>query len=83
DWFQIGKCALAIVGAIAENAFPIAKLRRLRALIKELGGARKVAKMLLKAKSIKEMIAIGGPELADIAEILLGVQKVVAECLSI
>ncbi|KAL8647678.1 MAG: hypothetical protein Q9226_006339 [Calogaya cf. arnoldii] len=82
DWFQIGKCALAIVGAIAENAFPIAKLRRLRDLVKVLGGARAVAKMLLKAKSIKQMIIIGGPELADIAEILLGVQKVVNECFS-
>lgn len=38
--------------------------------------------MLLKAKSIKEFIIIGGPELADIAEILLGVQKVVTECFS-
>lgn len=42
---QIAKCALAIVTAIAENAFPIAKLRRLRDLVKLLGGARAVAKV--------------------------------------
>ncbi|KAL8995228.1 MAG: hypothetical protein Q9169_004992 [Polycauliona sp. 2 TL-2023] len=82
DWFQIGKCALAIAKAIAENAFPISKLRRLKDLVKALGGAKAVAKMLLKAKSIKEMIIIGGPELEQLAEILLGVTDVVNECFS-
>ncbi|KAL8674661.1 MAG: hypothetical protein Q9168_000969 [Polycauliona sp. 1 TL-2023] len=82
DWIQIGKCALAIAKAIAENAFPISKLRRLKDLVKVLGGAKAVAKMLLKAKSIKEMIIIGGPELEQIAEILLGVNDVVTACLS-
>lgn len=43
--YEIAKCALAIVQAIAENAFPIAKLRRLRDLVKVLGGAKAVAKV--------------------------------------
>ncbi|KAL8925529.1 MAG: hypothetical protein Q9208_003420 [Pyrenodesmia sp. 3 TL-2023] len=79
-WVQVAKCAFAIGKAIAENAFPISKLRRIRDLIRVLGGAKQVAKMLLKAKSIKQMIIIGGPELQEIAEILLGVADVVNEC---
>ncbi|KAL8894690.1 MAG: hypothetical protein Q9207_008439 [Kuettlingeria erythrocarpa] len=79
-WLQVAKCALAIGKAIAENAFPISKLRRIKELIGVLGGARQVAKMLLKAKSIKQMLIIGGPELQEIAEILLGVGDVVRAC---
>ncbi|KAL9015423.1 MAG: hypothetical protein Q9185_007174 [Variospora sp. 1 TL-2023] len=82
DWMQIAKCALAIGKAIAENALPISKIRRIRELIKVLGGAKEVAKMLLKAKSIKQMIIIGGPELKEIAEILLGIADVVNDCFS-
>lgn len=77
---QIIACAAAIIQAIADNAIPLAKLRRLRSLIKALGGARKTAKLLLKAKTIKQMIRIGGPKLEEIAYILLGVQDVVANC---
>ena len=82
DWAQIAKCAFAIGKAIAENAFPISKLRRIKDLVKLLGGARAVAKMLLRAKSIKQFIIIGGPELQEIAEILLGLQSVVNDCFS-
>ncbi|KAL8775506.1 MAG: hypothetical protein Q9209_000002 [Squamulea sp. 1 TL-2023] len=81
-WVQVAKCALAIGKAIAENALPISKLRRIKELIKVLGGAKEVAKMLLKAKSIKQLIIIGGPELQEIAEILLGLTDVVNDCFS-
>lgn len=80
--FHILACAGAIIKAIAENAFPISKLRRLRELIKALGGARKVAKLLLKAKSFHEILIIGGPELEHIAEILLGISDVAQACFS-
>ncbi|KAL8678348.1 MAG: hypothetical protein Q9224_006260 [Gallowayella concinna] len=81
-WMQVAKCALAIGKAIAENALPVSKLRRIKELVKVLGGAKEVAKMLLKAKSIKQMIIIGGPELQEIAEILLGLTDVVNDCFS-
>ncbi|KAL8891439.1 MAG: hypothetical protein Q9192_005743, partial [Flavoplaca navasiana] len=55
------------------------KIRRIRDLIKFLGGARAVAKMLLKAKTFKQLIIIGGPELQELAEILLGVQAVAVQ----
>lgn len=38
--------------------------------------------MLLKAKSFKEFLIIGGPELAEIGEMLLGLQGVVSACFS-
>ncbi|KAI4190968.1 MAG: hypothetical protein L6R41_000418 [Letrouitia leprolyta] len=81
-WIQVAKCAYAIGKAILENALPISKLRRIKELIELLGGAKKVAKMLLKAKSIKEMLIIGGPELEELAEIFLGITDVVNDCFS-
>lgn len=81
-WFQVAKCALAIGKAIIENALPISKLRRIKELIEVLGGAKTVAKMLLKAKSIKQMLIIGGPELQELAEIFLGITDVVNDCFS-
>ena len=80
--FHILQCAGAIIKAIAENAFPISKLRRLKELIEILGGARKVAKLLLKAKTFHQILVIGGPELEEIAEILLGITDVVNDCFS-
>ncbi|KAL8937745.1 MAG: hypothetical protein Q9216_004274 [Gyalolechia sp. 2 TL-2023] len=82
DWFQIAQCAAAIGKAILENAFPVSKLRRIKELIGVLGGAKQVAKMLLKAKTIKQMLIIGGPELQELAEIFLGITDVVNDCFS-
>ena len=80
--FQMAQCAAAILKAVAENALPVSKLRRIKELIKLLGGASKVAKLLLKARTFKQIIAIGGPELQEIAEILLGLTDVVNDCFS-
>jgi hypothetical protein len=74
--------AFEIAKAIIENGLPFAKIARLRDLIKILGGGKEVAKMLLKAKSFKELLIIGGPELAEIGEMLLGLQGVVTACFS-
>ena len=82
DWAQIARCAFEIARAIVEIRVPGAKVRRIKDLIKLLGGARAVAKMLLKAKTIKELFIIGGPELAELADILLNVQAVVSACFS-
>lgn len=82
SWLAVAKCALAIGQAIIENEIPIAKLRRLKELIKLLGGAKKVAKLLLKAKSLRQLLVIGGPELAELGEILLGYQAIVGACFS-
>ena len=64
------------------NGFPLAKLRRVKELIKALGGANAVAKMLLKAKTLREFFIIGGVELAELGQMLLGLQGVVGACFS-
>lgn len=81
-WIEVAKCALAILQAIAENGFPIAKLRRVKAIVKLLGGAKKTAKMLLKAKSFRQLLIIGGPELAELGEILFNFRSIVGACFS-
>lgn len=82
SWVDVAKCALAILQAIAENEFPIAKLRRIKAIVKLLGGAKKTAKLLLKAKSLRQLLVIGGPELAELGEILFNFRGIVGACFS-
>lgn len=82
SWIAVAKCALAILQAIAENEFPIAKLRRIKAIVKLLGGAKKTAKLLLKAKSLSQLLVIGGPELAELGEILFNFRGIVGACFS-
>lgn len=80
---QIAQCVFEIGKAIAENLFPLSKLRRLRELVRFLGGARAVAKMLLKAKTLKQLIIIGGPQLQELAYILLGLSDIAQACFTI
>lgn len=49
-------------------------------LIKAIGNAKAVGKMLLKARSWKQLVAIGGAPLAKLAEELLGIRPVVDAC---
>ncbi|KAL8685911.1 MAG: hypothetical protein Q9218_007469 [Villophora microphyllina] len=81
-WLQVAKCAWAITQAIIENALPISKLRRVRELIEAIGGVKKTAKLLLKAKGLRDLYAIGGPELAQLGEIFLGVTGIIGPCFS-
>jgi hypothetical protein len=74
---QVLICAGAILKAVAENAVPIAKVR---ALIRAIGGVRKLARAVLRARSIDELIKLAGPEAGELAQILLGVTDVVNEC---
>lgn len=82
SFIAIAKCVLAILQAIAENEIPIAKIKRIKELIKLLGGAKKTAKLLLKAKSIKQLLVIGGPELAELGQILFNFRSIVGACFS-
>lgn len=82
SWIAVLKCAIAIAQAIAENEIPIAKLKRIKELVKLLGGAKKTAKLLLKAKSIKQLLVIGGPELAELGQILFNFKGIVGACFS-
>jgi hypothetical protein len=76
-FMQVVICAGAILKAVAENAVPVAKVR---ALIRAIGGVRKLARAVLKARSIDELIKLAGPEAGELAQILLGVTDVANEC---
>lgn len=82
SWIDVARCALAILQAIAENEIPIAKLRRIKELVKLLGGAKETAKLLLKAKSLKQLLIIGGPELAELGEIFFNYRSIIGACFS-
>jgi hypothetical protein len=81
-WLAIAKCVAQIGLLIIEDGIPLARLRRIKELIGLLGGATKVAKLLLKAKSWAELYYIAGPYMKDLAEELLGIQGVISACFS-
>ena len=77
---QIANCAGSILKAIIEFWFPPAKLLKIRKLVKALGGARAVAKMLLKAKTWKDLYNIGGAKLVELGKILSGADEIIQNC---
>ena len=81
-WIQIAECVFEIGKTLAENAFPVAKLRRLKDLVKGFGGAYQVAKKLIKAKKFSDLKYLGGSELVELGQILLGVKDVIGACFS-
>lgn len=81
-WLAVLNCVFAIGKFIAENGVPALKLARVKKLIELLGGAGAVAKMLLKAKSWKELITIAGPDLEALALELLGWGDIAQACFS-
>lgn len=76
-FLQVALCAAAILRAVAENAVPVAKVR---ALIRAIGGVRKLARALLRARSFAELITIAGPEAGELVQIFFGVTGVVNSC---
>ncbi len=76
------QCGIALGGLIADNAIPLAKLRRIRALVNELGGVRKTVVKLLKAKTKEQRLKVGGQALVKLVELLLGFKDVKEECFS-
>lgn len=81
-WLAILKCVWEIGKFIAENGVPALKLSRVKKLIEALGGAKEAAKLLLKAKSWEELVAIAGPDLQALANEFLGWSGVAQECFS-
>ena len=79
---QCKTSSLEILKAIVASGFPLATLRRFKDLITRLGGARTVARMLLRATTLNDFLVIGGPLLKEVGEILLGLKGVVGTCFS-
>jgi hypothetical protein len=81
NWVQIGNCVVQITKAIAEGYLPIAKLRRVKDLIKEAGGVYKAAKALLKADKWEDLKDFG-EAFFELAKILAGVDGIADTCFS-
>lgn len=79
DFLKIAACAAEIAKVILENAIPLGELLKVKRLIEALGGAYRVAKLLVKAKSLAELYAISN-NMQELVEILLGVAGVVGAC---
>lgn len=75
-------CAAAISGVIATTAFPVAKLLKIKALIKGMGGVVEAAKAFWGASfSYEKVQALGGAAAALSAE-LIGIAAVKKGCFS-
>ena len=70
------KCAAAIIS----TAIPAAKLLKIKKYVKALGGARKAAEKLLKAKNRSEALRIGGEALRDLFDVISGLQDIRDNC---
>lgn len=77
------KCIAAITELIASTLIPAAKLLKLKKLIKLLGGAKKVAKLLLKGSShstASDWKNIGGQNLLDLVDEFLDIDDIKSNC---
>jgi len=81
SWISITNCALQLGLFLASNLLPGGKILKLRSLIKAAGGAREVAKALLKARSWADLAA-HGEAIQEIADILFGFSDVAKACSS-
>ncbi|KAK0746919.1 hypothetical protein B0T18DRAFT_412781 [Schizothecium vesticola] len=70
------KCAAAIIS----TAIPAAKLLKIKKYVKALGGARKAAEKLLKAKNRSEALRIGGEALRDLFDVISGLDDIRENC---
>jgi len=77
----IANCIYQHVKFIAENGpLPELKILKIKKYIKALGGTRKAVKLLLKARTWRELVVIGGPSLEALARELLGYGDVATAC---
>lgn len=69
-----------IARVLIEHGIPVAKLRKIKDLIKVLGGPKEAAKMLRKAKNWRMLLQIGGSKLEALAKELLGYNDIAQAC---
>lgn len=77
----VAACVFQLVKFIAENGpLPELKILRIKRLVNLLGGTTAAVKALLKARTYRELIIIGGPNLEALAKELLGYGGVATAC---
>ncbi|HCH48467.1 hypothetical protein ACTXIU_04990 [Glutamicibacter arilaitensis] len=80
DWGNTAKCAQALGTAVLGFAVPAVKLIRIKALIKELGGVWKSAKLLVGAGTAAEKGEAAVTALASLVAELAGIPGIVGAC---
>ncbi|KAM0272847.1 hypothetical protein ACHAQH_008561 [Verticillium albo-atrum] len=77
---QVAKCIFAISKAIVSTAIPAAKILRIKRYLKLLGGVRKTVLLLVRAKTTKQRLKLGGRALVNIANELFGIKPIRSAC---
>ncbi|KAM0268246.1 hypothetical protein ACHAQH_010017, partial [Verticillium albo-atrum] len=77
---QVAKCIYAISKAIISTAIPAAKILRIKRYLKLLGGVRKTVLLLVRAKTTKQRLKLGGRALVNIANELFGIKPIKSAC---
>ncbi|KZC95751.1 hypothetical protein [Clavibacter sp. Sh2126] len=75
-------CGAAIATVIASTAFPAAKILKVKALIKSLGGVTEAAKIMWGASFSYEKVQALGGAAAALAGELIGVTQIKEQCFS-
>jgi len=75
-------CGAAIATVIASTAFPAAKILKIKALIKSLGGVTEAAKIMWGASFSYEKVQALGGAAAALAGELIGVTQIKEQCFS-
>ncbi|KAG7142829.1 hypothetical protein HYQ45_000922 [Verticillium longisporum] len=76
----VARCVYAITKAIATTFIPAAKYLRIKKYLKKLGGVRKTVLLLVRAKTRKQRLRIGGTALVNVANELFGIQSIKRAC---
>ncbi|MGH3752026.1 MAG: hypothetical protein ACRDRP_04895 [Pseudonocardiaceae bacterium] len=78
--WQVAKCTGAVMVAIGSAAVPAAKLLKLRRFIREVGGLRKAAELLIKVARGEEQLAEFGPVIGSLGAEILGIAAIRENC---
>lgn len=86
--WKVTKCASAIAVAVGGVAVPLSKVAKVKRLVKEVGGARKLAKRIIKvakgngelSRRIRAVFADLGTSVVGLAAEVLGIQAIADNC---
>lgn len=79
---KIAKCVGEIAILIQKGSLTIQELKDIKDLVKKLGGAKKVAELLLKAKNWEQLQKLGGPLLKELGDYLKEWKTTIKDCFS-
>lgn len=78
--WHVTKCVAAITVAVASVALPIAKLAKLRAFVRAVGGVSTAARLLVGATTTAEKLRVIGGAIGAGAADVLGISAIIDNC---